>query len=1251
MIYYYIATEAETDRFFFDPNKWSETPGGTTPTLGIPSTSDDFVIGESAEDYVGTPESFVTFSFCNSSGVYLGLPNAVTIYGYVRYSNMPIIRSCNISVKHGTFYWNARVYANEAIHIKVDPFCGLSFLGDSYLRFSDNNNYNCIEYDETSEVILNVRLEENETTYQLPYWPIDRLYTVFVREGKTLRIETHVDQTINTLYIGYTDNVVSSGSLIFENTLQITGSTLNLVGRTSRFELSGNVDLKFIGSNNQWIQFTTITSSAGVITLNLAKPSGTVTLSGVNVKMKGYCGTDAAGNLIAGQNPADAKVTVYSTSDVTFNGTTNLAYLTNNGTIGKQSSDIYTKIYNYSGTGSVDTTTRFRPNFSYYFLASDNNVLSNFYDPNNWTMIANSSTAATLAPVIGKVDDFQLGYSSENFVGTAENPLAMTVSNSILGTNYAIGRSLTLFGYFFWDRNALFENIFVNYGSLTGNKILSLWGINKIKIADNCSVIFQSAWVYYPNNPEITIAETGTLNITGTLTVNNNARTTEDTIILNFTSCGTLKVYPARISNHISLNFNSDAIIGDIHLNLDDNQQTLSSFKINTINPLNLTGNLYATNTGNLNLEGNIELNAIGDNDQNLSLNGTEFSENTELQTNRLLVNLDKTTGNITFENIKCVISGTAPGYELISADVTFLNQVAFSEDFTCENCRISSNLELYATGENDQTISFVNTETDGLTVNLDKTTGNVVFAGVTGNTYGEAFYLELNSSNVTAIAPLALDSLVVDSDSILIINNELEISEASIEGELTISQSGTVILEELALSENGKITGTGSIFLDWNIDTTNILGSIAATVHKVASNVPSPPILELVSKTNHETDVTWNSIANATEYLLEVSTDQEIWTDTDQYIQNQTSKNFDDLDSDTRYYYRVQARNLTGNTSFSNVLYCKTIKDAPTGLQAETRTHSTLLIEWPPVAEAQNYVLDISKNSDFTESQTQIVPADQQSYLFTSLDENTTYYLKMAVRDLENDLSIYSNTVSPTTYAEAISNVEAPDNVLFNQTFQLDATESIGNSIDIDWGDGTYSYSQDTADNWLFSHSFDKQGVYEICILISEPGNYYSVSRTLYINVLADSIIWSYVGAGVDEYKIKMTREKFCHRGDNSIVFTANIITQATQTTIDPSCVNSVSYTLYRKGFLDGQRKEIIPGHHLIWRGPADSVLSNCQTDSSWTLDSVGYNFRCSPDGHDIPMFFSPGIYDVEFIIQMQTGNPVVLNFCCIVE
>lgn len=353
MTYYYIATESETDRYFYDANKWSETQGGTTPTSGTPSTSDDFVIGESSTVYVGTAESFITFSFRNSESVNKGLPNSAVIYGYVRFSNTPIIRACNLSINYGELKSDMRVYLSQNTQITVGDGCGFDVTAGSLIVDSDDD-FDCIQAAATATLAINLRLIANGTTYHLPDWDITTLIAVYDQEAQTLNIVPNADHFVGSLSIMYTNNTVTTGALNITSPLQVTTSVFNYSSSTSPFVLTGNAKFKLIGTNTQYVQFAAITSAAGVINIDLAKPSGNVNLFGITANLSGYCGTDAAGNLIPGQSPTSAKVTVGSTSDITFAGETHLAYLTINGTV---TANAQTVLYNHVLSGVLNIPT------------------------------------------------------------------------------------------------------------------------------------------------------------------------------------------------------------------------------------------------------------------------------------------------------------------------------------------------------------------------------------------------------------------------------------------------------------------------------------------------------------------------------------------------------------------------------------------------------------------------------------------------------------------------------------------------------------------------------------------------------------------------------------------------------------------------------------------------------------------------------------------------------------------------------
>lgn len=359
MTYYYIATESETDRYFYDANKWSETQGGTTPTSRTPAKTDEFVIGESAENFVGTSESPVTFSFASSNTI----PKSLVIFGYVSFTGGggEIVSLRTLTVSFGSATFDATISPSLGggnLTVTVAEHCALS-ISNMYYWTNRPITFDLAATASVTIGIYTVLLMSVDSEIVLPNANITNTLRISCRgTHDTFEVSGQISPGSRTILNNvelYNFETVTSAVITTSEPLEISGDfTTTRFGPA--FALDGQIDLKLIGTNNQRVLIHSLINVADTFLMNieLTKASGTVAFTGVTANVNGYCGTDAAGNLIPGQSPTSAKVTVSSTSDITFAGETHLAYLTISGTV---TANAQTVLYNHVLSGVLNIPT------------------------------------------------------------------------------------------------------------------------------------------------------------------------------------------------------------------------------------------------------------------------------------------------------------------------------------------------------------------------------------------------------------------------------------------------------------------------------------------------------------------------------------------------------------------------------------------------------------------------------------------------------------------------------------------------------------------------------------------------------------------------------------------------------------------------------------------------------------------------------------------------------------------------------
>lgn len=92
---------------------------------------------------------------------------------------------------------------------------------------------------------------------------------------------------------------------------------------------------------------------------------------------------------------------------------------------------------------------------------------------------------------------------------------------------------------------------------------------------------------------------------------------------------------------------------------------------------------------------------------------------------------------------------------------------------------------------------------------------------------------------------------------------------------------------------------------------------------------------------------------------------------------------------------------------------------------------------------------------------------------------------------------------------------------------------------------------------------------------------------------------------------------------------------------------VSAVAYTVSEISKDDSAVQRAIVGHENIALSKTDVVYDTLQTDSTWTVDATGYNFRHELDVSQYEAFAEVGqVYQVRFEVTPTTGQKIVFRF-----
>ena len=132
--------------------------------------------------------------------------------------------------------------------------------------------------------------------------------------------------------------------------------------------------------------------------------------------------------------------------------------------------------------------------------------------------------------------------------------------------------------------------------------------------------------------------------------------------------------------------------------------------------------------------------------------------------------------------------------------------------------------------------------------------------------------------------------------------------------------------------------------------------------------NLSAPTAIEATLVTDMSFFANWNLVNNATEYQLQVATDNS-FSNIQTTINNVSGPtNVSSLNSNTQYFYRVRANDLNSNFSdYSNTIGVYTLPSAPVAEAASSITTSSFVANWQPVSGVTTYLLYVSESSPYS--------------------------------------------------------------------------------------------------------------------------------------------------------------------------------------------------------------------------------------------------------------------------------------------
>jgi hypothetical protein len=172
------------------------------------------------------------------------------------------------------------------------------------------------------------------------------------------------------------------------------------------------------------------------------------------------------------------------------------------------------------------------------------------------------------------------------------------------------------------------------------------------------------------------------------------------------------------------------------------------------------------------------------------------------------------------------------------------------------------------------------------------------------------------------------------------------------------------------------------------------------------STSLQAPVATEATNVSSSSFTANWNTVSGANDYSIQVAEDADFNT-TIYSLKNvgPSSNLFDALESNTEYFYKVQATNNGGSTSGnSNVISVFTLPNAPVTLDATNINSTGFTANWMAVDDLTDYLLYVSFEQIPGETPVYIpgyegLALSDTTHIVTGLMNNTVYWYTVQVK------------------------------------------------------------------------------------------------------------------------------------------------------------------------------------------------------------------------------------------------------------
>jgi titin len=303
------------------------------------------------------------------------------------------------------------------------------------------------------------------------------------------------------------------------------------------------------------------------------------------------------------------------------------------------------------------------------------------------------------------------------------------------------------------------------------------------------------------------------------------------------------------------------------------------------------------------------------------------------------------------------------------------------------------------------------------------------------------------SSLTATAVSTTQIDLAWADNSS----NEDGFKIERKAAGDTAFTQIAAVAADVTSYSDSG-LTGNTQYFYRVR---SHRSGSHSAYSNEADTttypNAPTAPSsLTATAISTSQIDLAWtdNSDNEASFRIERKAAGDTAYAEIDTVAADVFSYSDTGLSAGTQYFYRVRARNLGGNSAYSNEANATTVPNPPadpSSLTATAVSNTQINLAWADNSSNETgFKIERKTGSGGTYMQIDTVAANATSYSSTGLSGSTEYYYQVRAYNSGGNSS-YSNEANATTLPDPPS---APSN--------LTATAASSSQINLEWDDNS---------------------------------------------------------------------------------------------------------------------------------------------------------------------------------------------------